>query len=636
MNLNSLFLPASIPVLIGVLIYFIGFKWVFLTTVPLLIVWKRRRIFIILRTLPRDIRFVYRIGRIITRTKRHEKTNMNVVSIFRQQLALDPDRPIYLFGESVWTRQDVEEYSNRVANIFNETGFKKSDVIGLMMSNRPEFICTWLGLAKLGIVTALINTNLRGMSLKHCIKSAECKAIIFSDDMKDVVMEALEDIEKYQSGGTITDDKVKDFDNLLQQMSTDCPEPKDPIMYTDKLLYIFTSGTTGLPKAAILPHSRYILAAMATMSLMNVQQSDIIYNPLPLYHTAGGGLGAGPALLEGIKTVLRVKFSASSYITDCIKYKCTIGQYIGEMCRYMLAVAPKPTDTEHNLKFMIGNGLRPAIWGAFVRRFEIPCVTEVYGATEGNVNIANLDNKIGAVGCLPQFLPRSLFPMAIIRINPETDEPVRGPDGLCIRCEIDEPGMFVGLIKNNDPSRQFHGYVNKAETKKKVIQDVFKKGDSAFVSGDLMVMDELGYIYFKDRSGDTFRWKGENVATSEVEAVVATVAGLRDCTVYGVKVGDLDGKAGMAALVDPKEELNFEVFALALDKSLPPYARPIFLRILNSIELTGTFKMKKVTLQTQGFDPNEIKDKLYFRRGPTYVPLTPEVYSSILDGTVKI
>ncbi|BES89461.1 AMP-Hypothetical protein enzyme [Nesidiocoris tenuis] len=636
MDLNAFGLPVCLPVFLGILIYFAGFKWFFLALVSLLVVWKRRRVYIILRTLPRDIRFVYRIGGIIRRTKHHEKNNMNVVSIFRQQLALDPSRPIYLFGDAVWTRQDVEEYSNRVANIFQQAGFKKSDVVGLMMSNRPEFVCTWLGLAKLGIVTALINTNLRGPSLKHSIKSSDCKAIIFSDDMQEFVVNSLDDLIMYQTGGKISNGAVRNFDSLLQEASTEPPLVEEPIMYTDKLLYIFTSGTTGLPKAAILPHSRYILAAMATMSLMNVQESDIIYNPLPLYHTAGGGLGAGPALLEGIKTVLRAKFSASAYITDCIKYKCTIGQYIGEMCRYMLAVPPKPTDTQHNLKFMIGNGLRPAIWRAFVYRFQIPSMTEVYGATEGNVNIANLDNKVGAVGCLPQFLPKFLFPMAIIRIDPETDEPIRGANGLCIRCDIDEPGMFVGLIKNNDPSRQFHGYVNKDDSKKKVISDVFKKGDLAFVSGDLMVMDELGYIYFKDRCGDTFRWKGENVATSEVEAVVATVAGLRDCTVYGVEVGDLEGKAGMAALVDPNRELKLDAFAVALDECLPTYARPVFLRILDSIELTGTFKMKKVTLQKEGFDPTKIEDKLYVRQGATYVPLTAELYSSIVDGKVKL
>ncbi|XP_073980024.1 long-chain fatty acid transport protein 4-like isoform X3 [Rhodnius prolixus] len=583
-----------------------------------------------------SVMFVYRMSQLVSRTRKYERANLTVVSAFRRQLAKTPDKPIYLFGESVWNMNDVELYSNKVANMFLEAGFKKSDVVGLMMTNRPEFICIWLGLAKLGIITALINTNLRGQSLKHCVGTANCKAIIFSEDVGCAVKEVCTDLPLYQSDGVVTEIGVTSLMQLLAVASSEAPSVKDILLHTDKLLYIYTSGTTGLPKAAILPHSRFIMATMATMSLLKVKNDDIIYNPLPLYHTAGGALGAGPALLEGITTVLRHKFSASSYIPDCIRYKCTIGQYIGEMCRYMLAVPPRPDDTAHYLRFMIGNGLRPAIWSAFVRRFQVPQITEVYGATEGNVNIANLDNTIGAVGSLPRCLPEFLFPLAVIRIDPETEEPVRGKDGLCIRCKTDESGMFVGLIKNNDPSRQFHGYVNQAESKKKIIYDVFTKGDSAFVSGDIMVMDELGYIYFKDRTGDTFRWKGENIATSEVEAVVSTVAGLKDCTVYGVKVGDLEGKAGMAAVVDPLNELDLPAFANAIDMTLPNYARPLFLRILRTMELTGTFKMKKIQLQKQGFDPEEISDKLYFRQGSTYVPLTKHLYTSIIAGNTKL
>ncbi|KAK9510027.1 hypothetical protein O3M35_004900 [Rhynocoris fuscipes] len=621
---------------VGILLYSFGFTWCLYFTLLSLLFWNRRKIYVIIKTLPRDLRFIYRMSQLVSRTRKYERANMTVVSAFRKQLAATPHKPIYLFGDSVWTMEDVEVYSNKIANVFQDAGYRKGDVIALMMTNRPEFICIWLGLAKLGVITALINTNLRGQCLKHCTDIASCKAIIFSEDVADAVLECLTEIPLYQADGIVVNDQVKNLSNLFEKASSDPPQIEEDLSYTDKLLYIYTSGTTGLPKAAILPHSRYIMATMATMSLLRVSSDDIIYNPLPLYHTAGGALGAGPALLEGITTVLRVKFSASSYIPDCIRYKCTIGQYIGEMCRYMLAVPPRPEDTAHSLRFMIGNGLRPAIWSAFVRRFKIPQITEVYGATEGNVNIANLDNTIGAVGSLPKCLPQFLFPLAIVRVDPETEEPIRGKDGLCIRCEPNEPGMFVGLIKNNDPSRQFHGYVNQAESKKKIIHNVFNKGDSAFVSGDLMVMDEFGYIYFKDRTGDTFRWKGENIATSEVEAVVSTVAGLKDCTVYGVKVGDLEGKAGMAAVVDPQDELDMPAFANAIDKALPNYARPLFLRILRTMELTGTFKMKKINLQKEGFDPEEISDKLYFRQGSTYVPLTKHLYSSIIAGNTKL
>lgn len=629
-NLAYLLIPLAI------LIYFVGFFWTILVTITCALIYFRRRVYVIIKTFPRDVKFIRSMGRLIITSKKCTKQNLTIVTLFKRQLEKTPDKAIYLFEDQVWTMRDVENYSNKIGNIFKEAGFKKGDVIALFMTNRPEFICVWLGLAKIGVITALINSNLKGSPLKHCLDAASCKAMIFSDDLSEMVFE-LESVtvDLYQASGTVKDDKVKNLVQMMENAPTTSPTI-DGISIHDKLLYIYTSGTTGLPKAAVMPHSRFVLATLAMISLLDLEEDDIIYNPLPLYHTAGGTLGAGPALSHGIKTVLRKKFSASSYMSDCIKYKATVGQYIGEMCRYMLATIPKPEDTQHTLRNMIGNGLRPAIWSAFVRRFQIPRITEIYGATEGNVNIANLDGTIGAVGSLPQCLPSFLFPVAIIKIDPETMKPVRNKNGLCIRCKANEPGMFVGQIKKNDPSREFHGYVDKKASENKIWHDVFHKGDSVFVSGDLMVMDEYGYIFFKDRTGDTFRWKGENVATSEVEAVVSAVAGLKDCTVYGVQVGELEGKAGMAAVVDPGNELDMPKFALALDKALPQYARPLFLRVLSAMELTGTFKLMKGQLQRQGFNPDDVPDKLYFRQGSTYVPLDKHMYSSIVAGDIKL
>jgi len=597
--------------------------------------WKRKRICVIYKTFPRDIKTIMRMSRLVSKTKSFQKDDTSVVQAFQRQLAKTPQRVVYYFEDQQWTLQDVEEYSNKIANIFYAKRYQKGDVVGIMMSNSPAYVCVWLGLSKLGVIAALLNTSIKGASLLHCINIAKCRAIIFSHEFSKEVVETCKGYELFQLNGDLLSDNAYPLMDWLPNAPVEFPSVV-PTTYGDKALYIYTSGTTGLPKPAVLPHSRYLLATNAMMCLLNINEKDIIYNPLPLYHTAGGALGAGPAIIYGIPIVLRTKFSASSYIPDCIKYNCTVGQYIGEMCRYILAVPLKPDDTKHKLRLMIGNGLRPAIWQEFVERFKIPQITEVYGATEGNVNIANLDGKLGAVGSLPTFLPNFLFPVGIVKINPETEEPVRTPNGLCIRCKPGEPGMFVGLIKANDPTRQFHGYVNESDSKKKIWRDVFKKGDSVFVSGDLMVMDELGYIFFKDRTGDTFRWKGENVATCEVEAVISNIAGLKDSIVYGVKVGDLEGKAGMAAVVDPAGELDLSYLADCFDKALPTYARPLFLRVLQAMELTGTFKMKKTRLQSEGFDPEAVEDKLYFRQGPTYVPLTKNLYMSIIQGAVKI
>lgn len=634
MNLVSL---GILLVPMAVLVYLLGFLWTTILTLGLICVLSRKRLLIIIQMFPRDCKFIYSMGRLIHSSKKATRQNQTVVSLFKKQLAKTPNKPIYLFEDQSWTMKDVDVYSNKIANIFLEADYKKGDVVALFMTNRPEYICIWLGLAKIGVVTALINSSLKSTSLKHCLDAAKCKSLIFSDDLEEAVTE-WEDMEldKYQASGEIKNDKFMNLVEKLEKASSGPPDYHESLSYRDKLLYIYTSGTTGLPKPAVLPHSRYTLASFAMICLMNLRDDDIVYDPLPLYHTAGGALGAGIGLTNGYTVVLRKKFSASSYIADCIKYKATIGQYIGEMCRYMLATTPKPEDTQHCLRKMIGNGLRPAIWSAFSRRFKVNAIVEIYGATEGNVNIANLDGTIGAVGSLPQCLPSSLFPVMIVKIDQETKEPIRDKNGMCIPCKPNEPGMFVGQIKANDPSREFHGYVDEKASKKKVWKDVFHKGDTAFVSGDLMVMDEYGYIFFKDRTGDTFRWKGENVATSEVEAVVSAVAGLKDCTVYGVQVGELEGKAGMAAVVDPANELDMPKFALALDKALPQYARPLFLRVLSAMELTGTFKLMKNRLQQQGFDPETVQDKLYFRQGPTYIPLDKHLYTSIVSGDTKL
>ncbi|XP_015175020.1 PREDICTED: long-chain fatty acid transport protein 4-like [Polistes dominula] len=601
-----------------------------------------RKIYIILKTLPRDIIFIYRYVMAEIDIRSFAKNNTTVIKIFRKRARLYPDKPCFYFEDRTWTNEEIDKYSNKIANIFKEAGYVKGDAVALMMNNRPEFVATWLGLGKLGVISALINTNLRQQCLTHCLNVAKVKCIIYSDEFSsaiDEISDTLKGITKYKHGANIkeTNKDVTDLDKLLADASTKEPEVDNEPGFKDNLLYIYTSGTTGLPKVAIIPNSRYLLVITATYHMLGLKANyDIFYNSTPLYHMSGGIVGTGCALAKGIPSVLRNKFSVSAYWDDCIKYKCTLAQYIGEMCRYLIKAPPRPEDTAHSIRLVVGNGMKPQIWQQFVDRFNIKQVSEVYGSSEGNANMINIDNQVGAIGFVPSFLPKFLHPIALIRVNPDTSEPIRGKDGFCIRTEINEPGMLVGLIKQGHAVREFNGYLDKEASQKKIVENVFCKGDKAFLTGDILVQDELGYFYFKDRTGDTFRWKGENVATAEVEGVISNVVGYRDAIVYGVQIPGLEGKAGMAAIVDPENLIDFKALAEGLDKALPSYARPIFLRIVKEIEMTTTFKLKKINLQKEGFDPNKIQDKLYFRSDKGYVEVTPELYQQIISGNIRL
>ncbi|KAJ8679470.1 hypothetical protein QAD02_015257 [Eretmocerus hayati] len=610
------------------------------TIVPF--IWTyHRNIYIILRTLPRDVKFLYRYVNADRETRHYVKNNSTVMKLFRKRAQSHPSKPCFIFEDHTWTNDDMEKYSNRIASVFKDAGYVKGDAVALLMPNRPEYVGIWLGLGKLGVITALINTNLRMQPLVHCLIVAKVKAVIYADELAFAIEDVLDSLpsslQRYRQGSSAPSTNGElNLDRIMSSASDKQPVVDEEPGYKDNLLYIYTSGTTGLPKAALFPNSRYLLVQTATYHMLGMRQSDIVYNPIPLYHMSGGVVGTGCALIKGVPSVLRTKFSVSAYWTDCIKYNCTITQYIGEMCRYLLSAPPKPEDSTHPVRLMVGNGMRPQIWQNFVDRFKIEQVNEVYGSSEGNANIINVDNTVGAVGFVPSILPKSLHPVAIIRVNPDTCDPIRGSDGFCIRAKPHEPGMFIGLIKQGNASREFNGYLDREASKKKIIEDVFVRGDKAFLTGDILVQDEFGYFYFKDRTGDTFRWKGENVATAEVEGVVSNVAGYRDTTVYGVQVPGMEGRAGMAAIVDPDSLLDFKALAEGLDKALPSYARPIFLRIVKELELTGTFKLKKIDLQKEGFDPNKIQDKVYFRSNQEYVEVTPELYEKIISGVAKL
>jgi len=628
-------------------IFFARWKNFVLTTVGLWLGWflftdrRYRTIYNNITTLPRDIRIVAKYVLTLAQFYYWQYHGGGTAAIFRSNVRRHPNKIAFRFEDQSWTFQQVEDLSNQVANFFKTQGVQRGDTVGLLMDNRPQVVFLWLGLAKLGAVTALINNNQRDNVLSHSIRAGDCKSIICGTELLPALRDVIDEwpqLRVYTSGPQPSEPLSGSVDldqGLPLAPSTPLPRDIARCNMNDSFLLIYTSGTTGMPKAAKMNHARFFMMARGMNNMMWLQNDDVVYDTLPLYHTAGGLLGAGQALLNGLTVVIRTKFSVSNFWTDCIKYNCTVAQYIGEMCRFLLAGPAKPEEKCHKVRTVIGNGMRPQIWREFVERFNIKEVGEFYGSTEGNCNMMNTENKVGAVGFLPWFAPY-FQPYFLIKVDQDTNEPIRNKEGFCIESRPGEPGILIGIVRRVHPFSQFTGYADKAATEKKVLRDVFKKGDEYFNSGDLLVRDEYGYYYFKDRTGDTFRWRGENVATSEVEAVISNVVKLKDAIVYGVEIPNVEGKAGMAAIVDTDNSLELVELAQGVRRSLPTYARPLFLRVLSSVPLTGTFKLQKVDLQKEGYNPAKVKDPLYFFKGDSYLPLTTDLYNDIVSGKIKM
>jgi fatty-acyl-CoA synthase len=491
-------------------------------------------------------------------------------------------------------------------------------------------------------VVALVNTNLAGAALAHCINLVAPKHLIVAAELAGAFASARPHLAvnaKVWLHGADGADLPRIDEEVDGHAGTALAAGERRALTTeDRALYIYTSGTTGMPKAANINHYRLMLASHGFAGIMDTKATDRLYDCLPMYHTVGGVVATGAMLINGGATVIREKFSAREFWDDVVRWDCTIFQYIGELCRYLVNCPPHPKETAHRLRLACGNGLRPDVWGHFQERFRIPQILEFYAATEGNVSMFNFESKQGAVGRIPWFLAHR-FPTKLIKYDIETEQPVRTSEGLCVACAANEIGEAVGKILK-DPSRpgsRFEGYASEAETEKKILRDVFEKGDAWFRTGDLMRQDENGYFYFIDRVGDTFRWKGENVATSEVSETITTFPGVTQANVYGVAVAGRDGRAGMAALV-VEPGFDFAAFRAHLAAHLPDYARPVFLRLLPELDITATFKQKKFDLVRDGFDPGRIGDPLYFNdaeRG-AFVPLDAALCARIQSGAVRM
>lgn len=594
----------------------------------------------IFKAISREAAYISSVARTFYRM-RHVKpdSKITICQIVEGFAAKTPRAPAIHYLERTISYRELDEAANRTARWATSQGVKKGDVVALLMENRPEFIMTWLGLLKTGAIVAMVNTNLRGAALAHCIAIAKARHLVLGSELAAPYAEASAGLESppavWVTGeASAAPNGAHDLDAALAQQSSDAV-PHPGTICDDKAFYIFTSGTTGLPKAANISHMRMLFMMYGFAGALASRASDCMYIPLPLYHSSGGICAVGVALTAGGSMVIRRKFSVQEFWDDVSKYRVTLFQYIGELCRYLLNAPPHPLERAHHMRAITGNGLRPEIWPAFQARFKIPKIVEFYGATEGNVSMLNYDGKIGAVGRIPPYM-RKMMKTRIVRFDIEHEIPVRGPDGFCIECADGETGEAIGQI-TQEPGQNFEGYTKKEDTQKKILRDAFEKGDAWFRTGDLMKQDAHGYFYFVDRIGDTFRWKGENVATSEVAEALSVVPGVKEANVYGVAVPGTDGRAGMAALVT-SAQFAPEKLAEALANNLPEYAKPVFLRLQPELEVTGTFKQRKVELVKDGFDPHAITDPIYMRDPETgqYEMLSDERYRAVMESRVKL
>lgn len=560
-----------------------------------------------------------------------------VADDFERAVDAFPDNIAFRFEGRSMTYAQFDALASRFANWAIAQGLKAGDCISLFMENRPEYVAAWAGFSKAGLVTALINHNLEGDALAHCVNIAQTRLIVTGAEQDETIRAAMGLLQGTPPVWSLGGNFGGDLGGALEAFSDKRPDRKHRagLLGKDLCLYVYTSGTTGLPKAARLTQARTQGMMRSFIAPCRITPKDKVYVTLPLYHGTGGLCGIGQALMTGATAVIRRKFSASAFWDDAADEGVTSIVYIGELCRYLLNSPPHPKERAHHIRTGFGNGLRPEVWQAFLDRFNIPHLCEFYGSTEGNVSFLNFDGKVGAVGRIPGWLKSQFKNIAFVKFDIETEQPVRGPDGLCIRAEVDEPGEALGLI-GDDVRQRFEGYNDQKATEKKLLRDVFEKGDLWFRTGDLLRMDKDGYIYFVDRIGDTFRWKGENVSTNEVGEALSQIEGIKTANVYGVPIPGTDGKAGMAAIT-VEGDVDFAGLYKALDAKLPSYAVPIFIRVQPEAETTGTFKYRKVELVADGFDPAKVSQPLWMLDPDEerYVLMSPARYDKLLAGGYK-
>ncbi|XP_071794320.1 long-chain fatty acid transport protein 2-like [Asterias amurensis] len=569
------------------------------------------------------------------------------VDVFESKVRDNPKKPLILFKDEVHTYSDVDRTANKVANYLRGNKIVQfGDVVGIFMQNEPAYVSTSIALLKLYVTGALLNINLRGEALLHCIRVGQMRKIICGHALIEAMREIQSELEADNISVFVIKEAGDDTSLTAGFLTVDLASPlassdviprdvRKGASSSDPALYFYTSGTTGMPKAARLTQEKVVVGGMI-LQLYHLGPSDVMYIPLPLFHSAGMVIGLYNVISAGGTVVLRTKFSASQFWNDVRQYKANVVQYIGEICRYLLAQPKSDLDGKysHTVRLAIGSGLGEDIWVDFKERFNIKQIGEMYAATEGNRGFFNLDGTVGAVGTYTPLMKKLAGGIEIIDCNWETAEPIRDATGKCIILPKGKTGLLVTKITRAAP---FSGYVaGRAANEKKVVKDVRVKGDYYFNTGDLMMIDETSHVFFKDRLGETFRWKGENVSSSEVAAVLTELSFITEAVIYGVKVKGYDGRVGMAAIAiqDEDQASQWKQLYTHVIKRLPMYACPKLIRIKGQMETTNTYKYRKVSLVKEGFEPGAcMPDRLFFmdKLTETYVTLDASLYDKIIN-----
>jgi len=529
----------------------------------------------------------------------------SIGKVFQERAARFGDRPFIRFGEQQLTYREANATANRYAAVLAARGVGRGDVVGIMLRNSPNAVLMMLAVVKCGAVAGMLNYHQRGDVLAHSLGLLDANVLVVESDLVDTVDDS--------GGAGVAPVTIEEVERLAATAPTTNPASASAVLAKDTAFYIFTSGTTGHPKASVMTHRRWLSALAAFGGLgLRLKGSDTLYSCLPLYHNNALTVAAGSVINSGATLALGKSFSASRFWDEVIAGDATAFIYIGEVCRYLLNQPAKPTDRAHRVRLIAGNGLRPEIWDEFTTRFGIARVCEFYAASEGNTAFINIFNVPKSTGISPA-------PLAYVHYDPDTGEPLRGEDGRVQRVPAGEPGLLLSPVNRLQP---FDGYTDPGASEKKLVRNAFREGDCWFNTGDVMSPQGMGHAAFVDRLGDTFRWKGENVATTQVERALAADKSIEECAVFGVEIPRTGGRAGMAA-VKLREGAEFDGKALAhtVYDQLPAYALPLFLRVVDSMEHTTTFKSRKVDLREQAYGP-DIEDPLYVLAGRDegYVP----------------
>lgn len=541
----------------------------------------------------------------------------SIGTVFQDRAARYGNRVFLRFGDQELTYREANATANRYAAVLAARGVGPRDVVGVMLRNSPSAVLTMLAVVKCGAIAGMLNYHQRGEVLAHSLGLLDAKVLVAESDLVSAVTDA-----GGSAGEVLT---IEDVDRFSRTAPATNPASASAVQAKDTAFYIFTSGTTGFPKASVMTHYRWLKALGAFGGLgLRLKSSDTLYSCLPLYHNNALTVAVSATINSGATLALGKSFSASRFWDEVIASRATAFIYIGEVCRYLLNQPPKPTDRAHKVRVIAGNGLRPEIWSEFTQRFGIERVCEFYAASEGTTAFINIFNMPRSTGFSP-------MPLAYVEYDPDTGEPVRDGSGRVRRVPDGQPGLLLSPVNRLQP---FDGYTDKAASEKKLVRNAFKDGDCWFNTGDVMSPQGMFHASFVDRLGDTFRWKGENVATTQVEAALASEDSIEESTVYGVEVPRTGGRAGMAAIkLRDGAEFDGQSLARTVYGQLPAYALPLFVRVVDSMEHTSTFKSRKVDLRKQAYGA-DIEDPIYVLAGRDegYVPFYDEYPEEVAAG----